>query len=148
MNIKTVFIKTESGRKALLQRGAVASRERLVLVFVDGKNTVESLIESLSTQMSFKEVVAYLDVLQQKGFVVGLSGKTDSGPNVELNNNIKKLLETEMIEFIGPMAKIICADVWEQTNDFKMATQLLVNSLPQDKVLEFRQRVSQKMSKK
>lgn len=146
MNTTTIFSKTEKGSAALREEGALGQTERLILVFIDGKKTVEDVISALGSRIDFKAALDSLKLLEQQGYISeAVSGAGDDV--IVLNGNMQQQLEEQMIEFLGPMAKIICEDVFKNTSDFASALSQLMDNLPKDKVAEFNERITKIIAK-
>lgn len=151
MDTEKICVRSDKGARALRKGSGLSSQELLVLVFVNGKNKNATIIEQLASRISVTEIVGCLESLEVKGFIVDREVDISSSQSAnqlplgnQLNNEIKKLIEVEITEFIGPMAKIVCADVWKKTNELETALQLLSVNLPRDKVDAFKFNVIQK----
>lgn len=141
MDTNQVYTKSEKGKQALRETGALDSQERLFLLYVSGTRTNGAIIENLSSRMSIAEAIQCFERLESKGFILGTdrsfasgSQPTERGRHIDMET--KKFIETEMIEYIGPMAKIICADIWKKTDELETAIELLSSSLPDNESVE------------
>lgn len=80
MNPTIVFAKTDTGEDAVVQRTRLVQRNlRTVLILVDGKSTVEELVEKAG---SIEMVTQALDQLERDGFIrrVGNGARAESAP--------------------------------------------------------------------
>lgn len=152
MDTNKIYTKSEKGNQVLRKRaGTLDSQERLVLLYVCGKSTNESIIESLSSRMSITEIIHCFEALEAKGLIIDTKKSPESNTqhrsSDRLDAETKRIIEVEMLEYIGPMAKIICADVWKKTNELETAIRLLSSNLPSKENVEaFRLRVLQRLS--
>jgi hypothetical protein len=71
-----VFVKTELGKNEVESRsGKLTPRQRRVLIFIDGKNTVENLREMLAAD----DLTHTLGLLEEDGFIELLGVVDDAG---------------------------------------------------------------------
>lgn len=158
MDKNTIFNKTELGKRASFGMGDVTPDEGLVLIFINGKHSVADIITEISNKMNEAKTIECLESMLAKKFIV--AGKETSpspapiseSPRANIRSGIdskmRSVIETEMIEYIGPMAKVLCADVWKQTTSLNEAITLLKAKLPGDKVEMFIQTINQKIASK
>ena len=64
-----------------------------------------------------------------------------------LNDSIKTVLKQELAEFIGPMAGIVCEEIWASANNLAQALEVLSRELPDPKqATRFRQNVLKRLA--
>lgn len=64
-----------------------------------------------------------------------------------LSDRIKTVLEQELVEFIGPMAAIVCEETWESVSGLEAALEVLCRELPDPgQATRFRQNVLKRLA--
>lgn len=128
MNINTVFIKTPEGQSMLAEHTKeLTAKERYVFVLIDGVRTIGNIIDQL-TFMNHKDIVDCAYVLLTKELIAESNTKEETAGNnigIPLNQQSKQILEAEMINYLGPLAALICDEVWAKTNDLRTAMFML-----------------------
>ncbi|QQS54302.1 MAG: hypothetical protein IPM89_16245 [Candidatus Competibacteraceae bacterium] len=87
-------------------------------------------------------------ILEQLKVAPGSSGKAaEPVSGQELSDRVKSVLEQELMEFIGPMAAILCEEAWESAMDLDTALTILCRELTgAGQVTRFRQNVLKRLS--
>ncbi|MDG4553880.1 MAG: hypothetical protein P9E24_06490 [Candidatus Competibacter sp.] len=87
-------------------------------------------------------------ILEQLKVAPGSSGKAaEPVSGRALTDQTKSMLEQELMEFIGPMAAILCEEAWESATDLETALTILSRELPDAKqVTRFRQNILKRLS--
>ena len=104
--------------------------------FVEGQSPVNRL-----------ELPPTDQILRQLEGGLGRSSATvGSGPR-GLSDKAKAVLEQELVEFIGPMAAIICEETWNSVGELEAALEVLSRELPDPgQVVRFRQNVLKRLA--
>ncbi|NJM11777.1 MAG: hypothetical protein HC889_07745 [Synechococcaceae cyanobacterium SM1_2_3] len=64
-----------------------------------------------------------------------------------MTDQTKAIVEQELMEFIGPMAMIVCEEVWNAVNSLDTALDALSQELPDpSQVVRFRQNVLKRLA--
>jgi hypothetical protein len=86
-------------------------------------------------------------ILQKLEGGLGRSSATvGSGPR-GLSDKAKAVLEQELVEFIGPMAAIVCGETWNSVDELEAALEVLSRELPDPgQVVRFRQNVLKRLA--
>jgi hypothetical protein len=64
-----------------------------------------------------------------------------------LSDEVKTVLEQELVEFIGPMAAIVCEETWNSVGELEAALEVLSRELPDPgQVARFRQNVLKRLA--
>lgn len=129
MDINTVFVKTTKGQTVLTEHGKeLTAQERYVFVLIDGVRTVGNMIDQL-TFMNHKDIVDCVYVLLTKELIAQYdknNSKNQRGNiGIPINQKTKQIIEAEMINYLGPLAALICDEVWAKTNDLRTALFML-----------------------
>jgi len=105
--------------------------------FVEGQSPVNRL-----------ELPPTDQILQQlEGGVGRLPATGDPASRRTLSDKAKTVLEQELVEFIGPMAAIICEETWNSVGDLEAALEVLSRELPDPgQVVRFRQNVLKRLA--
>jgi len=69
-------------------------------------------------------------ILQQLEGGMGRSSATVGSGSRGLSDKAKAVLEQELVEFIGPMAAIICGETWNSVDELEAALEILSRELP------------------
>lgn len=165
MDTNIIFDKTELGRRAAFGMGDVTPDEGLVLIFINGSHSVADIVSEISNKMDEAKALACLESMLAKDFIIAKKGGASASPSAAakpaastpppprntgggVDPKMRSIIETEMVEYVGPMAKILCADIWKQTASLNEAITLLKAKLPSDKVDVFVQTINQKIASK
>lgn len=114
MTASAVFTKTELGREELANRsGRLTPRQRRVLIFIDGKHTVEDLREMAAAD----DLSHTLGMLEEEGFIelVGVKGNDDT-----------------IVPNTGPLPSITSFQPLPESFDskrFEMAKNFMINTI-------------------
>jgi hypothetical protein len=105
--------------------------------FVEGQSPVNRL-----------ELPPTDQILQQlEGGVGRLPATGDPASRRTLSDKAKTVLEQELVEFIGPMAAIICEETWNSVGELEAALEVLSRELPDPgQVVRFRQNVLKRLA--
>lgn len=105
--------------------------------FVEGQSPVNRL-----------ELPPTDQILQQlEGGVGRLPAMGDPASRRTLSDKAKTVLEQELVEFIGPMAAIICEETWNSVGELEAALEVLSRELPDSgQVARFRQNVLKRLA--
>lgn len=105
--------------------------------FVEGQSPVNRL-----------ELPPTDQILQQlEGGVGRLPAMGDPASRRTLSDKAKTVLEQELVEFIGPMAAIICEETWNSVGELEAALEVLSRELPDPgQVVRFRQNVLKRLA--
>jgi hypothetical protein len=105
--------------------------------FVEGQSPVNRL-----------ELPPTDQILQQlEGGVGRLPATGDPASRRTLSDKAKTVLEQELVEFIGPMAAIICEETWNSVGELEAALEVLSRELPDPgQVARFRQNVLKRLA--
>jgi hypothetical protein len=105
--------------------------------FVEGQSPVNRL-----------ELPPTDQILQQlEGGVGRLPAMGDPASRRTLGDKAKTVLEQELVEFIGPMAAIICEETWNSVGELEAALEVLSRELPDPgQVARFRQNVLNRLA--
>lgn len=105
--------------------------------FVEGQSPVNRL-----------ELPPTDQILQQlEGGVGRLPAMGDPASRRTLSDKAKTVLEQELVEFIGPMAAIICEETWNSVGELEAALEVLSRELPDPgQVARFRQNVLNRLA--
>jgi len=64
-----------------------------------------------------------------------------------MTEQVKAVVEQELMEFIGPMAMIVCEEVWNAVNSLDTALDALSRELPDPgQIARFRQNVLKRLA--
>lgn len=164
MKSQARFTKTSAGRHALEVRdGRLKVRERRVLIMIDGQRTLEEISARLPPTLDLGKIIQYL---QDSGLIAAMNNvgvqfnnQAAKSPTVapehilhsndteqKLTDVQRQILEQELIEFIGPMASLICSEVWASQPSYDQALNSLAAEISNPThQTRFRQNVTRRL---
>ncbi len=81
------------------------------------------------------------------GLIVGNSAPEVDSNSARMTDQAKAIVEQELMEFIGPMAMIVCEEVWNAANSLDTALDALSQELSDPgQVARFRQNVLKRLA--
>lgn len=164
MKSQARFTKTSAGRHALEVRDSrLKVRERRVLIMIDGQRTLEEISARLPPTLDLGRIIQYL---QESGLIAAMNGVSMQFKNQEVKSSAivderilhsndteqeltdvqRQILEQELIEFIGPMASLICSEVWASQPSYDQALNSLAEEISNPThQTQFRQNVARRL---
>lgn len=163
MKLQDKFTKTDAGRHALeIRDGSLRIRERRVLIMIDGYRTLEDISKRIPPTIDLGKTIQHL---LSSGFITALNGKMvhfEDGQDTEsivtnehvidatittLTDLQRQVLEQELIEFLGPMATLVCAELWSINPNYDQALSRLAAEISQPaQQAQFRKNVIRRLA--
>lgn len=153
MDKTAVFVKSAKGQGAIKANSReISMNDRHILIMVDGKRNVETLLKDAAI---FRDVEATLDRLYQSGYIDPIGGAERSTPGATpaptpggaLSRETKALIEQELVEFLGPIASLLCEETLASAGSLDEALSALGSQLDAQQAKQFKQKVVERMAR-
>lgn len=155
MDRSAVLVKSAKGQDAIKTNSReISMNDRHILIMVDGKRSVETLLQDAAI---FRDVEATLERLYQAGYIdligspghVAASATPGQGatPGGALTREMKVLIEQELVEFLGPIASLLCEETLAKAGSLEEALSSLGSEMDAQQAKQFRQKVVQKLGR-
>jgi hypothetical protein len=155
MDRSIVFVKSAKGQNAIKTNSReISMNDRHILIMVDGKRTVDNLIKEAAV---FHEIEATIERLYQSGYIVPF-GSPESAPVASpssqgaaargaLPKEVKAIIEGELVEFLGPIASLLCEEALEKAGSVDEALSALASQLDAQQAKQFKQKVMDRLAR-
>lgn len=155
MDKSAVFVKSAKGQDEIKTNSReISMNDRHILIMVDGKRSVETLLKAAAF---LRDVEATLDRLYQSGYIdpIGGAGRSTLGatpgqgatPGGALSRETKALIEQELVEFLGPIASLLCEETLATAGSLGEALSALGSQLDALQAKQFKQKVVERMAR-
>lgn len=142
MDKATVFSKSAKGRD-VVQSGSrdLSMNERRLLIMIDGKMSVATLHQ----QCAFcSEIEGTLERLLANGYITApgvAASAASSAPPPALSAQAKSVIEEELVEFLGPIAALLCEEELAQATSIDTVLAKLSAQLDAQQAKQFKDKV-------
>ncbi len=150
MDDAIVLVKSAKGRDAISGSSReISLNERRILIMIDGKRTVGELMRSASF---LNNLAATLERLFQAGYAIradaaGATSSPDPQGGGTLSAHARTVVEEELVEFLGPIAGLLCDEVLPAAGSLEQALLALSKQLDADQARQFRQKVVDRLAR-
>jgi hypothetical protein len=155
MDKSAVFVKSAKGQDAIKTNSReISMNDRHILIMVDGKHSVETLLKDAAI---FRDVEATLERLYETGYIDLIGGPVSStsaaGPRpmatsgAALSRETKALIEQELVEFLGPIASLLCEEALASAKSLDEALSTLGSQMDAPQAKQFKQKVFERLAR-
>lgn len=155
MDQSAVFVKSAKGRDAIKTSSReISMHDRQILIMVDGKRNVATLLKDAAI---FREVEATLARLFEAGYIDPVGGAVSSAPGAAprpaaapagaLSRETKALIEQELVEFLGPVASLLCEETLATAKSLDEALSALGSQMDAQQATQFKRKVAERLAR-
>jgi len=150
-----VFVKSAKGQDIIKTNSRELSmNDRRILIMVDGKRNFETLLKDA---VIFLDVEATLERLYETGYIDAVGGPASSvtgaaprpaaAPGGALSRETKALIEQELVEFLGPIASLLCEESLVTAKSLDKALSDLGSQMDAQQAKQFKQKVVERLAR-
>lgn len=151
MDQSAVFVKSAKGRDAIKTSSReISMHDRQILIMVDGKRNVATLLKDAAI---FREVEATLARLFEAGYIDPVSSapgavpRPAAAPAGALSRETKALIEQELVEFLGPIASLLCEETLATAKSLDQALSALGSQMDAQQAAQFKKKVAERLAR-
>ncbi|MDI6747471.1 MAG: hypothetical protein QMD17_10025 [Rhodocyclaceae bacterium] len=155
MEKSAVFVKSAKGQDAIKTHSReISMNDRHILIMVDGKRNVETLLKDAAI---FRDVEATLERLFEAGYIDPIGGavsrasaaapRAAAAPGGALNRETKALIEQELVEFLGPIASLLCEETLATAKSLDEALSALGSQMDPQQAVQFKKKVAERLAR-
>ncbi len=155
MDKTAVFVKSAKGQDAIKTNSReISMNDRHILIMVDGKRNIETLLKDAAI---FRDVEATLTRLFESGYIDPLGGATSAAAGAPqrpaaaaggaLSRETKALIEQELVEFLGPIASLLCEETLATAKSLDEALSALGAQLDPQQAGQFKKKVAERLAR-
>lgn len=155
MDRSAVFVKSTKGQDVIKTNSReIPMNDRHILIMVDGKRNVETLLKDAAI---FRDVEATLERLYESGYIDAVGGPASRAPGAAprpaaasggaLSRETKALIEQELVEFLGPIASLLCEESLATAKSLDEALSALGSQMDAQQAKQFKQKVVERLAR-